>query len=115
MLKFVKFMQKRPKDSTIRAIRAGYGLILAALLVLANADYSLPYASALGEPNATYVEYALAAIVLVPGLVAAFGWCVAKRKTVRIAQLGGAVFLFVLSASITPTATVAPVAAVVET
>lgn len=110
MLKFVEFLQKRPKDRTIRAVRAGYGLLLAALLVLANADYSLPYASALGEPNATYAEYALAALVLVPGIVAAFGWCVAKRKTVRLAQLGGAVFLFVLASSITATEVATPAA-----
>lgn len=102
MLKFVEFLQKRPKDRTIRAVRAGFGLTVAALLVLANADYSLPYASALGEPNATYAEYALAALVLVPGLVAAGGWCVAKRKTVRLAQLAGAIFLFALSAAIIP-------------
>ncbi len=108
MLKFVEFIQKRPKDRTIRSIRAGYGLVLAALLVLANADYSLPYASVLGEPNATYAEYALAALVLVPGAVAAFGWCVAKRKTVRLAQLGGAIFLFVLASSITATPVSAP-------
>lgn len=108
MLKFVEFIQKRPKDRTIRSIRAGYGLVLAALLVLANADYSLPYASVLGEPNATYAEYALAALVLVPGIVAAFGWCVAKRKIVRLAQLGGAIFLFVLASSITATQVAAP-------
>lgn len=105
MLKFVEFLQKRPKDRTIRTVRAGFGLTVAALLVLANADYSLPYASALGEPNATYAEYALAALVLVPGLVAAGGRCVAKRKTVRLAQLAGAIFLFVLSAAIVPAPT----------
>ncbi|MFZ3232289.1 MAG: hypothetical protein WA194_01935 [Patescibacteria group bacterium] len=110
MLKFVEFIQKRPKDRTIRSVRAGYGLVLAALLVLANADYSLPYASVLGEPNATYAEYALAVLVLVPGAVAAFGWCVAKRKTVRLAQLGGAIFLFVLASSITATQIMAPAA-----
>lgn len=110
MLKFVEFIQKRPKDRTIRSIRAGYGLVLAALLILANADYTLPYASLLGEPNATYAEYALAALVLVPGIVAAGGWCVAKRKTVRLAQLGGAVFLFVLASSITATQVPTPAA-----
>lgn len=108
MLKFVEFLQKRPKDTIIRAVRAGYGVVLAALLALANADYSLPYAASLGEPNATYAEYALAALVLVPGIVAAFGWCVAKRKTVRLAQLAGAIFLFVLSAAIVPATPAAP-------
>lgn len=103
MLKFVEFIQKRPKDRTIRSVRAIYAVALASLLVLAGADYSLPFASALGEPNATYAEYALAALALVPGIVAAGGWCVAKRKHVRMAQLAGSLFLFVLSATIVAT------------
>lgn len=100
MLKFIEFLRKRPTDPTIRAIRFGYALVLASLLALASGDYSLPYAASLGEPRATYVELALAGIVLVPGIVAAFGWCVAKRKTVRLAQIAGAGFLFVLSGTI---------------
>lgn len=103
MLKFVEFLRKRPKDPTIRAIRLGYAVALASLLALAHGDYSLPYAASLGEPNATYVEFALAGIVLVPGIVAAFGWCVAKRKSVRLAQIAGAGFLFVLAGAISPT------------
>lgn len=102
MLKFVEFLKKRPKDSTIRTIRVGYALALASLLFFASAEYSLPYAASLGEPNATYLKYALTVIVLIPGIVAAFGWCVAKRKTVRLAQIAGAVFLFVLAGAISP-------------
>ncbi|MDQ1343657.1 MAG: hypothetical protein QG650_377 [Patescibacteria group bacterium] len=102
MLKFVEFLQKRPKDATIRSVRAGYAVVLASLLAFAHADYVLPFASSLGEPNATYAEYALASLVLIPGLVAAFGFCVAKRKHVRMAQIAGSVFLFVLAGSISP-------------
>lgn len=104
MLKFVKFLQKRPSDVTIRSVRGLYAATLAAFLGLTHADYALPFATRLGEPNATYAEFALAALVLVPGLVAAFGLCVAKRKYVRLMQLGGSVFLFVLAASISPVA-----------
>lgn len=104
MFKLVEFLQKRPSDVTIRSVRAGYGLALAALLSLTVSDYSLPYAALLGEPNATYAEYALAALMLVPGAVSAFGCCVAKRKTVRLLQITGSVLLFVLASMIVPTA-----------
>lgn len=110
MFKLVEFIQKRPSDTTIRSVRAAFGLTVAALLVLAGPDYVLPFAAKMGEPNATYAEYALAALVLVPGIVAALGLCVAKRKTVRLAQLGGAVFLFVLAGSISPVGVPAPAA-----
>ena len=101
MLKIVQFFAKRPTDPTIRSVRAGYALALSAFLAYASPAYVLPFASALGEPNASYAEYALAALVLVPGAVAAAGLCVAKKKTVRLLQLSGAVFLFVLSATVT--------------
>lgn len=102
MLKFVKFIQKRPSDTTIRSVRGLYAVALAAFLGLTHADYVLPFASGLGEPNATYAEFALALLVLVPGMVAAFGLCVAKRKNVRLMQFAGSVFLFVLAASASP-------------
>jgi len=110
MLKFVEFVQKRASDATIRAVRGLYAVTVASLLVLAHGDYALPFASALGEANATYAQYALAALVLVPGAVAALGLCVAKRKQVRLAQLSGSVFLFVLAASISPVLPAAPTA-----
>ena len=101
MFKFIEFLQKRPKDPTIRAIRGGYALALAAFLALAHGSYDLPSAAYLGA-NDELAEFALAGLALVPGAVAAAGWCVAKRKKVRLAQLAGGIFLFVLAATVTP-------------
>lgn len=87
----------------IRGVRAGFALVLAGIFAGFAPYYALPFASALGEPNATYAEYALALLVLVPGAVAASGCCVAKRKHVKLAQIAGAVALFALAATVTDT------------
>ncbi len=115
MLKFIEFLRSRPSDATIRSVRALFGLSLGALFVLAAPDYALPFASALGEPGATYAEYALGALAVLPGAVAMAGWCAMKRSHVRRAQIAGAVFLFALSFSVTDTRPVPEVAREPET
>lgn len=101
MFKLIEFIQKRPKDSTIRIVRTGFAISLSALLALAHESYDLPSATLLGT-NDELAEFGLAALVLVPGVVAAAGWCVAKRKKVRLAQLAGGIFLFTLAGTIVP-------------
>lgn len=96
MFQLIEFLKKRPSDLSIRIIRVLFSLGIAALLILARADYTLPFQSHY-ESFALIVKYVLAALFVVHAIV--FGFlrlCVTKRATMKKLQMLSGVLMLVL-------------------
>lgn len=107
MMWFVKFMQKRPSDNTIKIWRIIFGLILTWSLY-----YNLIYQGDAIETNffwmevpetaIIYIKYCFAALWLIPILMWITNICLLKKKYMRYMQVFFWITLFYISSKIVP-------------
>ena len=101
---FIKLLQKRPSDLTIRVWRIIFGLIL-----IWSLYYSLIYSSTpdtidnnffwvdLDKKTVEYIKYIFVWIWIVPIIMWAFNICLFKKKYVRIIQIIFGIILFYIA------------------
>ena len=102
MFKFIEFIQKRPKDTTIRLGRIGFGSVLALILGL-NLDtivLNLPVWLKMYE---TGILYGLFIFAVMPIFMGASNVCLLKRKHIRIIQTCFGILLMFLGNSLIDT------------
>lgn len=107
MFKFIEFLRKRPKDSSIRTGRVLFGVTIAILLELNFSDIVLR----LPESFRAYeiqIQYGLFIFAVVPFLIGITGICIAKRKYVRLMQIGFGFILIIAGNSLIDTKTISP-------
>jgi hypothetical protein len=85
MFKFIEFLKMRPKDRTIKIMRAIFGLIIIALLGLNFNNFNLILPEAL-KSNEQNIKYALLILGIIP-MFMGIDICFAKRKYIRIIQI----------------------------
>lgn len=113
MFKFIEFLQKRPKDVTIRAIRIIFGLIIALLLGLNLGTIGLHIPEAI-RPYETYVLYSLFIFAFFPIFMGATGLCFAKKKHVKIAQIILGTLLVIVGNMVIETKSIIPEKAITQ-
>ncbi|RKW22387.1 hypothetical protein D8B46_05490 [Candidatus Gracilibacteria bacterium] len=107
MFEFIKFLQKRPKDSTIIIIRLIFGLLLISVLYYnfflqgeeSNQIEKTILFGAVPDttPISDYIKYGIVGLGVFPlafGIFGIFKMPLAKKKYIRIAQLIFAVLLW---------------------
>ena len=104
---FIKFMQKRPSDNTIKIGRILFGLIYIGVLyynffvqATPNTIETTVFGQNLTENWVLYTIYWIIAIWIVPIILGASNLCVAKKKIVRIIQIIFSVLLFIVASII---------------
>lgn len=104
MMWFIKFMQKRPTDKTIKFGRILFGIVLSASLY-----YNLVYQGDTISStvffmniagNEEIVKYVLVSLWLIPIFMWATNICLLKKKYMRIVQIVFAFILFYISSII---------------
>ncbi len=105
MLWFIKFMQKRPSDKTIRISRIAFGLILSSalyynLIVQADAIDSEIFFTTVSESSLEYIKYGFVSLWLIPIFMWATNLCLLKKKHMKYLQMFYAIVLFYVSANI---------------
>ncbi len=105
MMWFVKFMQKRPSDTTIRIFRIVFWLILIwtlyyNLIVQWDAIQSTLFWQELTASQLEYVKYTIVGIWIIPVIMWAANICLLKKKYIRIIQIIFWVILFYISSII---------------
>ena len=113
MMWFVKFMQKRPSDLTIRAWRIIFGLLLISVLYYNlliqgdNIDTNFFWVD-LDTQIVEYITYFFIAVWIVPVVMWATNICLLKKKYIRIVQVIFGIMLFYIANQIIPLAPVDP-------
>ncbi|MDD2871613.1 MAG: hypothetical protein PHS49_06495 [Candidatus Gracilibacteria bacterium] len=105
MMGFIKFMQKRPSDTTIRISRVVFGLILVFalyynLIIQNGAIDSNFFWVDISESTQLYIKYAIVALGIVPIYMGATNICLLKKKHMRILQSIFGILLFYISGKI---------------
>ena len=107
MMWFVKFMQKRPSDLTIRLGRVIFWLVLIWVLYYNliiqwdKIDNNFFWVDL--EPQfVEYIKYFFVGIWIVPVIMWAFNLCLFKKKYVRIIQIVFGIMLFYMANQIIP-------------
>lgn len=105
MMWFIKFMQKRPSDTTIRISRVVFWLILVFALyynlIIQNwAIDSNFFWVDISESTQLYIKYAIVALWIVPIYMWATNICLLKKKHMRILQSIFWILLFYISGKI---------------
>jgi len=107
MMGFIKFMQKRPSDNTIKIGRILFGLIYIGVLyynffvqATPNTIETTVFGQNLTENWVLYTIYWIIALWIVPIILGASNLCVAKKKIVRIIQIIFSVLLFIVASII---------------
>lgn len=109
MIGLIKFLQKRPSDSTIRILKVIFGLIII-LWGYYNFFYQtevntietqlLFWLINITENWAIYIQYIIIALWLFPLFMWISNMCLLKKKQMKIAQIIFAILLFYISAII---------------
>jgi hypothetical protein len=107
MMWFVKFMQKRPSDLTIRLGRVIFGLVLVwvlyyNLIVQGDKIDNNFFWVDLDPQIVEYIKYFFVWIWIIPILMWLFNLCLFKKKYVRIIQIVFGVMLFYIANQILP-------------
>jgi len=105
MMWFIKFMQKRPSDNTIRIGRIIFGLILISslyynLIFQWDAIQSKILWQELNNQQLEYIKYWLTALWIIPLIMWATKICLLKKKYMRFVQIFFAIVLFYTSSII---------------
>ena len=105
MMWFIKFMQKRPSDTTIRIARIVFGLILILslyynLIVQNGAIDTNFFWVDISENQANYIKYAMIWLWIIPVFMWASNMCLLKKKHMRIVQGVFGILLFYISGKI---------------
>lgn len=107
MMWFIKFMQKRPSDTTIRISRVVFGLILIIALyynlifqATPNEIQSNLFWQEVSETNLEYIKYVLIWLWIIPVIMWATKICILKKKYMRFVQIFFAIVLFYISSII---------------
>ncbi len=105
MMWFIKFMQKRPTDTTIRVARIVFGLIYIIalyynLIIQAWAIETNFFWVELWESNSQIIKYAMISLWIVPIIMWATNICLLKKKHMRILQSVFGILLFYISSKI---------------
>ena len=104
---FVKFMQKRPSDITIRLGRIIFGLILVwalyynLIIQWDNIDKNFFWVD-IDSKIVEYIKYFFVWIWIIPILMWLFNLCLLKKKYVRIIQIIFGIMLFYIANQILP-------------
>lgn len=102
MLKFIEFLKKRPKDSTIRIWRIIVWLLILFLIWIHFQDLRVELLSAwTSAETVLYIKYSLFILWILPILFWVINPCIAKRKYIKIAQIIFWLILIILWNNIT--------------
>ena len=109
MMWFIKFLQKRPSNVTIKISRILFGLILISslyynLIIQWNALESnfVWLFDNVSEQNLNVIKYIIIGIWIIPVLMWLINFCFLKKKYMRIVQICFAILLFYISSKIIP-------------
>lgn len=104
MIGFIKFMQKRPSDKTIKLARIWFWVLYILVMYYnfflqenGNTIQSTIFWQELSSQAIEYIKYAIVTIWLVPIIMWATNFCLAKKKIVRIIQIIFAIVLFFIA------------------
>ncbi len=105
MLWFIKFMQKRPSDNTIKYGRIAFGVIYSTalyynLIIQWDAIDSEIFFTTVSESSLEYIKYWFISLWIIPIFMWASNVCLLKKKHMRYLQVFFAVILFYISANI---------------
>lgn len=104
---FIKFLQKRPSDITIRVLRVVFGLILVLtlyynLIVQGDIIDSNFFWSELSPETIKYITYFFVWVWIIPIIMGITNMCFLKKKYMRILQWLFGILLFYISNQIIP-------------
>lgn len=105
MMWFLKFMQKRPSDTTIKISRIVFGLILILTLyynlIIQNGTLESDFFwIEVSKATQNYIKYAMMALWLIPIIMWVTNVCLLKKKYMRIVQIVFSILLFYISSKI---------------
>ena len=105
MMWFVKFMQKRPSDKTIKIARIVFGLILILslyynLIIQADAIQSTLFWRDFTDSQLNIIKYIVISLWIIPVFMWVTNICLLKKKYMRIVQILFGIILFYVSSII---------------
>jgi len=108
MMWLIKFVQKRPTDTTIMVVRMLLGMLLISslyynLIIQWDSIESNFFWMEVPENALIYIKYFFIAIWVVPLLIWLFNICLLKKKHKKIVQISLWILLFYISSKIIPT------------
>lgn len=105
MMWFIKLLQKRPSDKTIKIGRIIFGIILSwslyyNLVYQADALETSFFWMELNDSTINYIKYAFSALWIIPIFMWVTNICLVKKKYMRYIQIFFAIVLFYISSKI---------------
>jgi len=102
---FIKFMKKRPSDTTIRLARIIFGIILSwalyyNLIIQGDSIDSTLFFMSFTEVQLDYFKYSFTALWIIPIIMWITNMCLLKKKYIRIIQIIFGILLFYISSQI---------------
>lgn len=107
MLWFIKFLQKRPSDKTIRISRILFGIVFILALYYnflfqktPNTIENVIFGQEISQSIMSYIIYWMMALWIIPIILWFSNFCIARKKYIRIIQIIFSIILFFFSSLI---------------